>query len=52
MKMAGIVTITWDAAADDRGHWRSVTRKLVKIGTIITLTNISSPGAEKRDHII
>ena len=29
MKVAGIDTTTWEAAADDRGHWRAV----VKTGT-------------------
>ena len=26
MKVAGIDTTTWEAAADDRGHWRSVVK--------------------------
>ena len=26
MKVAGIDTRTWEAAADDRGHWRAVDR--------------------------
>ena len=26
MKVAGIDTTTWEAAADDRGHWRAVVK--------------------------
>ena len=32
MKVAGIDTITWEAAADDRGHWRSVVKAGMRRG--------------------
>ena len=32
MKMAGIDTTTWEAAADDRGHWRAVVKAGMKRG--------------------
>ena len=32
MKVAGIDTTTWDAAADDRGHWRAVVEAGMKRG--------------------
>ena len=32
MKVAGINTTTWEAAADDRGHWRAVVKAGMKRG--------------------
>ena len=32
MKVAGIDTTTWEAAADDRGHWRAVVKAGMKRG--------------------
>ena len=32
MKVAGIDTMTWEAAADDRGHWRSVVKAGMRRG--------------------
>ena len=32
MQVAGIVTTTWEAAADDRGHWRSVVKAGMRRG--------------------
>ena len=32
MKAAGIDTTTWEAAADDRGHWRAVVKAGMKRG--------------------
>ena len=32
MKVAGIDTTTWEAAADDRGHWRSVVKAGMRRG--------------------
>ena len=45
MKVAGIDTTTWEAAADDRGHWRSV----VKTGMRRREKNISVHEAVKSD---
>ena len=32
MKVAGIDATTWEAAADDRGHWRSVVKTGMRRG--------------------
>ena len=32
MKVAGIDTTTWEASADDRGHWRAVVKAGMKRG--------------------
>ena len=32
MKVAGIDTTTWEAAADDRGHWRAVVKAGMRRG--------------------
>ena len=32
MKLAGIDTTTWEAAADDRGHWRAVVKAGMRRG--------------------
>ena len=45
MKVAGIDTTTWEAAADDRGHWRAV----VKAGLRRTEENRSVHEAVKRE---
>ena len=45
MKVAGIDTTTWEAAADDRGHWRAV----VKAGIRREEEKIYVHEAEKRE---
>ena len=45
MKVAGIDTTTWEAAADDRGHWRAVVKAGMKRGE----ENISVHEAVKRE---
>ena len=45
MKVAGIDTTTWEAAADDRGHWRAV----VKAGMRRGEEKISTHVAVKRE---
>ena len=32
MKVAGIDTMTWEAATDDRGHWRAVVKTCMRRG--------------------
>ena len=45
LKVAGIDTTTWEAAADDRGHWRSV----VKVGMRRTEEKRSAHDAVKME---
>ena len=45
MKMARIDTATWEAAVDDRGHWRSVVKAGIRRGEV----NIYAHEAEQSE---